>query len=309
MTENRQQGPKLLKGGAPEIRHKRRYEARNIVQMAHGDGTVRLWDAGHMDELENDTMLQVDIARALDRYDDVNITTLSMGTSTGELAVGTASGEAVIYRWSGNKLFGRDGPQVQTVAGGLTDISSRAEPTLKEGLQPFVLYDMGHGPISALKISEVGFVGVGSEGGRFSIIDLRGPAVIFSSALSDFIRPDKRGSFMKKGPSQIGGDSDWPVVIEFGVMTLEDDNYSSIACFVGTNHGKVATFKILPQSDGRYSAQFAGYTALSDRVISITPIVADTGRPAIATGQLMGGLRSGQQTNGTLVVGMLLTFM
>jgi len=82
-------------------------------------------------------------------------------------------------------------------------------------------------------------------------------------------------------------------------------NYSSIACFVGTNLGKVATFKILPQANGGYTAQFAGVAALADRIISITPIVADSGRPAAATGATVGALRTGQQTHGTLVVGTL----
>lgn len=306
MTEKRQQGPQILKGGAEEVRPRRRYEARNIIQMAHGDGTVRIWDAGHADELENDMALQVDMARALDRFDEINITSLNMASTTGELAVGTATGEVVIYRWGGNKLYGREAPQrTETKPGGLTDISTRAEPTLKEGLQPFVLYDMAQGPISALKISDVGFVAIGSENGVFSIIDLRGPAVIYSASIRDFIKADKRGSFVKKGSGQTSQRADWPVVIEFGVMTLEGDNYSSIACFVGTNQGKVATFKILPQADGRYTAQFSGVSVLADRIISITPIVADTGRPAAATGATVGALRSGQQTHGTLVVGEL----
>jgi hypothetical protein len=304
MTETRQQGPQLVRGGAEGVKPMKRYEARNVIQMAHGDGTVRIWDAGHADELENSKVLQLDIARALARYDDVNITSMSMGSSTGEFAVGTATGEVVIYRWGGNKLYGREAPQAtETVAGGITDISTRSEPPLKEGLQPFVLYDMAQGPVSALKISDVGFVGIGSENGVFSIIDLRGPAVIFKSSMSDFAKSDKRSSFIKKGSSQVSGKSDWPVVIEFGVMTLEGDNYSSIACFVGTNMGKVATFKILPQSNGGYMAQFAGVTALADRIISISPIVADTGKPAAATGASVAALRTGQQTQGTLVVG------
>jgi hypothetical protein len=86
-------------------------------------------------------------------------------------------------------------------------------------------------------------------------------------------------------------------------MTLEGDNYSSIACFVGTNMGKVATFKILPQSNGGYTAQFVGVTVLADKIISIAPIVADTGKPAAATGPSVGALRTGKQTHGTLVVG------
>jgi hypothetical protein len=304
MTENRQQGPQLCRGGAEGIKPMRRYESRNIIQMAHGDGTVRIWDAGHNDELENSNVLQVDVARALDRFEDVNITKLSMGFSTGEFAVGTTAGEVVIYRWGGNKLFGRESPQsVQTVRGGIADISTRSEPSLKEGLQPFVLYDMAKGPISALKISDVGFVGIGSEAGVFSIIDLRGPAVIFSAPMSDFSKQDKRSSFIKKGSSQSSGKLDWPVVIEFGVMTLDEDKYSSIACFVGTNLGKVATFKILPQSSGGYTAQFVGVTTLEDKIISISPIISDSGKLAVATGATVGALRTGQQTHGSLVVG------
>ncbi|TVY89311.1 Lethal(2) giant larvae protein-like protein [Lachnellula willkommii] len=303
MVENRQQGPQLLKGGAEGIRPMRRHEARNIIQMAHGDGTVRIWDAGHGDEIENTRMLQVDIARALDRFEEIFITRVTMASTTGELGVGTATGEVIIYRWGGNKLYGRESPQsVQTVAGGLTDISTRAEPTLKEGLQPFVLYDMAQGTISAVKMSDVGFVGVGSENGVFSIIDLRGPAVIFNASMSDFIKSEKRGSFLKKGSSQASGKSDWPVVIEFGVMTLEGDNYSSIACFVGTNMGKVATFKILPQADGRYTAQYVGVSALTDTIVSITPIITNSGKLAPATGESVAALREGVQTHGTLVV-------
>ncbi|CZT42500.1 related to SRO77-polarized exocytosis by regulating SNARE function [Rhynchosporium secalis] len=302
MVENRQQGPQLVRGGAEGIKNLRRYESRNIIQMAHGDGTVRIWDAGHDDEIENSAMLQVDIAKALDRYGDVNITSTSMGSSTGELAVGVATGEVVIYRWGANKLFGRDAPNpTQTIPGGITDIVSRAESSLKEGLQPFVLYDMAKGPITAIKMSEVGFVAIGSEGGFLSIIDLRGPVVIFNSAMTEFMKSDKRSSFMKKGSSQTSSAPDWAVTIEFGVMTLEGDNYSSIACFVGTNLGKVITLKILPESNGGYTAQFAGFSALADKIISISPIVADTGRPALATGAAVAALRSGQQTHGTLV--------
>ena len=304
MTENRQQGPQLLRGGAESVKSLKRYEVRNIIHMAHGDGTVRIWDAGHADELENSATLQVDIARALDRFEDVFITGMSMGTHTGELGMGMATGEVVIYRWGGNKLFGREVPQPTEIhAGGITIISTRAERSLKEGLQPFVLYDMNKGPISVVKMSDVGFVGAGSENGTFSIVDLRGPAVIFSSNLSDFMKGDKRGSFIKKGNSSSSARPDFPVVVEFGVMTLEGDNYSSIACFVGTNKGRVATFKLLPQQNGGYTAQYVGATVCSDRILSITPIVADTGRLAAATAPAVAGLRSGQQTHGSLVVG------
>ena len=92
------------------------------------------------------------------------------------------------------------------------------------------------------------------------------------------------------------------MAIEFGVMTLEGDNYSSIACFVGTNQGKVATFKLLPTGEG-YSVKLAGVTSLNDKVIAICPINADNGHAAAATGAVVASLREGRQVNGVLVVG------
>ena len=304
MTEKRNQGELLLKGGAEAPKPRRRYEGRNIVQAAHADSTIRIWDLGHGDEMENPTQLQVDIARALGRYEDVDITAMHMAPNTGEFATGTRAGEVVIYRWGGNKFFGRDEPkEIVPNPGGLTDISSRSEPSLKEGLQPFVAYEMMQGPISAVTVSDVGFVGVGSEGGFFSLIDLRGPSVIFQASTTEFAKQEKRSSFIRGHSSSASASSkEWPVVIEFGVMTLEGDNYSSIACFVGTNRGNVATFKLLP-SGSSYSVKLAGVAHLNDQVVAICPIVADTGHPAAATGQVVAGLRNGQQVNGTLVVG------
>jgi syntaxin-binding protein 5 len=308
MTETRQQGPPIMRGGAEAKRALRRYEARNIIQMAHGDGTVRIFDAGHADELENSSTLQVDIARALARYEDVDISTMSMAGATGELAVGTRAGEVVIYRWGGNRLYGREAPRpTETKQGGITDISERTEPALKLGLQPFALYDMAQGSISALKVSDVGFIGVGSENGFFSILDLRGPAVIFSISMADFGKQiQRRGSLIKRVSSsgQTPANAEWPVVVEFGVMTAEGDDYSSILCFVGTSIGRVVTLKILPQGNGRYTAKMAGSTMLDGGVVAICPISSTSGKPALATGTAVAGLREGQQVHGALVVGM-----
>ncbi|KAK1638840.1 lethal giant larvae like, C-terminal-domain-containing protein [Colletotrichum phormii] len=300
MIETRNQGEPFLKGGAETAKPKRRYEGRTIFQIAHGDSTVRLWDAGHNDEVENPTMLQVDVARALDRYEDIEITAMNMAPSTGEFAVGTRTGELVLYRWAGNRFFGKDHHEdLPPSPGALTDISSRAEPGLKEGLQPWQLYEMMQGPITAACVSDVGFVGVGSEGGFFSVIDLRGPSVIFQISMTEFAQQSKRSSFLKGSHGNAHG-KEWPVAIEFSVMTLEGDNYSSICCFVGTNLGKVATFKLLP-SGNSYSVKLAGVQHFDGKIVALCPIQADSGRPALATGPIVAGLRNGQQVNGVLI--------
>ncbi|KAI2635595.1 lethal giant larvae like, C-terminal-domain-containing protein [Hypomontagnella submonticulosa] len=301
MVENRNQGEPLLKGGAAAPRPRRRFEGRTIIQVAHADSTVRIWDVGHGDEIENPTQLQVDVARALDRYEDVEITVMTLASITGEFAVGTSKGEVVMYRWGGNQYFGK--PQEQKLApnpGGITNISSRTEPSLKSGLQPFALYEMMQGPITALKASDAGFIAVGSENGFVSIIDLRGPSVMFQASMTEFVKQEKRSSLFRGRHNSVPN-KEWPVAVEFGVMTLDEDKYSSICCFVGTNLGKVITFKLLPSGQG-YNAALAGVAHLNDQVVSICPIVADTGKPALATGEVVAGLREGKHVNGLLVV-------
>ncbi|KAI3402052.1 hypothetical protein diail_4026 [Diaporthe ilicicola] len=301
MMEKRSKGEDLLKGGAEAPKPRRRYEGRNIIQVAHADSTIRLWDLGHADEMENTTQLQVDLSRALDRFENIDVSAMHLAPNTGDFAAGTISGDVVIYRWGRNRSFGQDEPkQLESNPGGLVDISSRGEPSLKEGLQPWILYETGQGPITALCVSDVGFVAVGSEGGSISIIDLRGPTIILKASMADLAQKEKRSSFLR-GHSSATAAKDYPVVIEFGILTLDDDNYSSIACFVGTAQGKVATFKLLP-SGNSYSAKLAGVVSLGDKVVAICPIQADSGQPAAATPEIMGGLRNGQHVNGVLVV-------
>ena len=305
MMEKRDQGEPLLKGGAEGPRPRKRFEERTIIQAAQADSTIRIWDSGHADEIENGQQLQVDLTRALGRFDDIEVTAMRMAGGTGEFIVGTRTGEAVVFRWGANRLYGKESTkQIDPNPMGLTDISSRAEPSLKEGLLPSMLYEMMQGPITAVQISNVGFVAVGSELGFLSLIDLRGPAIIYQAPMTEFARQEKRSSFFKghNRSSSAPPAKEWPVVIEFGVMTLDEDKYSSICCFVGTNLGKVITFKLLPGNNG-YTAQLAGVVAFDDKIISLNPIEAETGKPAAATGQTVAGLREGRHVNGVLVAG------
>ncbi|KAI1261985.1 lethal giant larvae like, C-terminal-domain-containing protein [Xylariaceae sp. FL1019] len=301
MVENRNQGELILKGGAGATRPRRRFEGRTIIQVAHADSTVRIWDVGHGDEIENPTQVQVDVARALNRYDDVQITAMSLAGETGEFAVGTETGEVIVYRWDSNKYYGQNADQdIQSRPGEISNISARSEPNLKSGLQPSSLYEMLQGPISAIKVSDVGFVAAGSENGFFSLIDLRGPSLISNASIADLTKSEKKSSLFKKSGST-SATKDWPVLIEFAVMTLDEDKYSSICCFIGTQTGKVVTLKLLP-SGSSFQAQAAGVSQLNDPIVSISPIVADTGKPASATGHTVAGLREGRDVNGSLVV-------
>jgi WD40 repeat protein len=301
MTEKRNHGPKFLVGGAEANYPLKRFEHRNIVQTAHADGTVRLWDAGHGDEIENDALLQVDVGRAVGRQDGVEITCTSFAGASAELSVGLRSGEVVVFRWGSNKHVGQDIPPGPNAPNELTNITERAEASLKEGLLPFTLLSENNGPVTALKHSDVGFVAAGFEGGSLTVIDLRGPAIIYSAKITDFIKADKRGSF-RRGSNQPSTKPEWPTSVEFSVMTVDGDDYSSILLHVGTNLGHLATFKILPDQSGRHTVSFVGASSLEDKIIAICPIHADSGRPAYANPSVVAGLRSGAKVNGVLLV-------
>ena len=305
MTERRSHGPEILKGGLEGPHPLRRYEDRNIIQTAHVDGTVRLWDAGHGDELENPKCIQVDVAPALGRYDDVQITRTSYAAVSGEFVAGTRAGEIVVFRWGHNKNHGREpsNSRAQNKPGALTNPVERCDPALTEGLMPFTLLNADNGPITAVKISDVGFVAGASEGGNLAILDLRGPAIIFNESISNLTGAGggKMPAFKRKSSSGTVK-PDFVVKLEFSVMTLDGDSYSSIALHAGPHQGNVLTFKIVPEPSGRYGVQFTGNTQMDGRIIDIAPISVDTGKPAHASQNAVGNLRSGFKVSGALIV-------
>ena len=223
MREIRQHGPQFVIGGAEEVKPLKRFENRNIVQTAHADGTIRVWDAGHGDSIENGVVLQADLAQAVGRWDNLEVVQMSMAGATGELSVGLKSGEVVIFRLNRNQNAGRPPPTItpNEGPGRMTDISKRVAPNLKEGLLPLTLTNDQQGPVTALKHSDVGFVAAGYDSGGITLIDLRGPAIIHTILLSDLANKKRRGSIRRGDHTAERGE--WPTSLEFGVMTLEGD--------------------------------------------------------------------------------------
>jgi hypothetical protein len=228
MREVRQHGPTFLNGGAEHTKSLKRFECRNIVQTAHADGTIRVWDAGHGDEIENAITLQVDLGAAVGRWDNIDVSKMSMSGATGELSVGLRSGEVVIFRLNRNQYAGRAPPPPgqNEGPGKMTNIANRADPALKEGLLPLTLANDQQGPVTALNHSDVGFVVAGYQFGSLTVIDLRGPAIIYTKHFSDLTISHRKGSIRGtrlRQNSQSQDKSEWATVVEFGVMTLEGD--------------------------------------------------------------------------------------
>jgi syntaxin-binding protein 5 len=226
LRELRQHGPFFLLGGAEGTRPLKRFENRNVVQTAHADGTIRVWDAGHGDTIENGGMLQADLGRAVGRWDNLEVTKMDFSGSAGEMSVGMRTGEVVVFRLNRNKNAGRPSMEGDRneAPGRMTDITKRADPGLQEGLLPLTLTNDQQGPVTALKHSDVGFIAAGYASGGVTIIDLRGPAIIYTALLGDLVAKHgfgKRGS-VRRSNSQTQS-SEYPTTMEFGVMTLEGE--------------------------------------------------------------------------------------
>lgn len=298
MRETRQQGLPILRGGAEAVHSHKRYERRTILQTSHTDGTVRLWDPGHADEIENEGVIQIELGMALRRFEDLEVATFSMAGATGELAVGMRTGEIVIYRWGRNERTGRETAAITSDK--IMDISHNADSSLEQGLTPRTLINLQAGSVTALKMSDVGFVGIGFESGKIVIIDMRGPAVIYDVPVSTLAQHTKRNSVLRSATNS-QAKAEWATVVEFGILTLEGDDYSSILCFIGTNIGRLLTLKLLPDPQGRYTVQYSGFTTLDDRVLMIAPLNVDTGAAAYASQAAASGLRQGNKISGVLV--------
>lgn len=229
MKESRQQGPPFLLGGAEATKPLKRHESRNIIQTAHADGTVRIWDVGMGDEIENGSVLQADLARAVGRWDDLDVTQMAMSGATGELAVGLRTGELVVFRLNRNANFGKPAaPLIENEPPGqMTNITRRADSSLKEGLMPLTLTNEQQGPVTALKLSNVGFLATGYESGNINIVDLRGPAMIHATQLSALVMKRSgsiSGTIKGRRSSQLpSSQKEFPTIIEFGIMTIDND--------------------------------------------------------------------------------------
>ncbi|KAL9057850.1 MAG: hypothetical protein Q9162_002080 [Coniocarpon cinnabarinum] len=299
LTEKRQSGPKLLVGGAEASHPLKRFESRSIVLAAHADGTARAWDVGHGDEVENDLVLEADVCRAVGRHDNVNITKLGMSGASGELAAGLQSGELIIFKWQTNRNVGiePDAPRPCPTRQ-LISISDRKDPSLSEGFHAFSLLDQQDGPVTAVKVSDVGFIAAGFHGGSVILIDMRGPAVILDAHVNDF-GVKERGAFRRSRSNSIK--QGYVTCLEFSVMSLEGDPYSSILLHMGTNMGSLINLKVLPAQGGRYEAKAAGSVNLDNSVISICPMNATNGKPAFATQEAVAALRNGARIDGVIL--------
>ncbi|KAK9475354.1 lethal giant larvae like, C-terminal-domain-containing protein [Dipodascopsis tothii] len=285
----------MLQGGAPVRRKLRFYDTRSIVVTGHLDGCVRLWDASH-GELENSHVLQVDVGDALRRADDLSVTSVSFAGATGEIAVALVSGEVVLYRFGVPAKM----PVLRGNSGPIRMLAAPGGDATREAFVPLFALDAQRGPVTALKNSEIGFLAVGYQFGALAVVDLRTSTMIYLEDLAN-VAPDettRRFARDRKSPDR---QLELPTALEFAVMMLDTDPFSSIVLTVGTSLGRVLTYRVVPAGPSKHVVEFVAATAVKGSVLALLPYDADTGVSAVATASVLPGLAQGVQITGAVV--------
>lgn len=284
----------ILKGGFPTKKPLRANEVRAALATGHSNGSVRIWDASHA-ELDESSVMEVSVSAALNTITNIAVDNISFAGETAELAVATIGGDVALFKFDINRKYN---PNIGDIEQSMSRLSLQEEtrlmvnlssrtPNIKQGFLPVVAIHAKRGKVTALKNSNIGFVAMAYETGDLIIVDRRGPAIIFEENITHY--------------SQAG--SGYISSLEYSIMVFGDDGYSSILLFAGTDKGELLTFKLLPDSSGRFSVKVADIIQANRYPITnITPFKEESGAPAIATFDQFHKLASGLIVQGSVLL-------
>ncbi|RPA84584.1 hypothetical protein BJ508DRAFT_236147 [Ascobolus immersus RN42] len=296
-------------GGADVKRSMRRDEDRLVAMAAFRDGKVRIWDLGHGDEIENPGVIEVDVERVVGKdffQTGLGITAIDMASGTGELVVGLNSGEVAVFKWGKNRyLDPATAPEPMEMGDLVKDVAFRADPELAVGLMPVCLVDEKRvSRVVKVRSSDVGFIGIAYEDGGISILDMRGPHIIYHSSVREGpADKGKRISVFKPHSSSPDASAEFITSMEFSIMLLEESEFTSLNFHYGTSLGKTHTVTLLPAQPGPcFAATYvSSLSSSASPVHSILPIESNRGLPSLATHMGLAALSEGRKHHGVLV--------
>lgn len=263
----------ILKGGIPS-RPTYRAEAGSVVITGHESGFIRVWNSSDGD-LNSNTVLEIDISEILqdDSY-GCSVSQVSFAPEQLELTCSLYNGYVLLFSYQSNKFFQ---PNAAGLAAqfkslslndkrALIDITNRAPLHKKKGFMPKLLVKpLNNGKVTAISNSNVGFVAIGYENGMLIVIDRRGSVVIYNELLQD------TGLSIKAAPTSIA--------FGFGI-TQDGESKSNVLMYVGTSIGRLITYKLVPDSVGRYSVKKVEQIDSNDSTITdILAVNSVDGRP------------------------------
>lgn len=290
----------ILKGGVPVKKNIRTNDIRSALATGHTNGSVRIWDASH-GELSDSSVFEMNISHVLNRSTNLAVDNISFAPETLELTVSIEAGDVVLFKFEVNQFYNpgqkksdreldmnfrrfslNDSKEL------LVDVRDRSPENIRQGFMPSTAIHANKGKTSAVKNSNIGFVGVAYQDGTLLVLDRRGPAVIYQGNIKDI--PKIRSSCV--------------TMIEFVIMEYSDDGYSSILLLCGSDAGELITFKILPDAGGRFGVRFMDSRQTNDQgpILHIDSFSKLTGRGCSAIVPQMQDLSNGVAIPGYVVV-------
>lgn len=266
-------------GGNSATQQIRKLQLATVMCVGFGNGIVKLFDGTRADSRDYRVVCISTVGLDPEKPVD-SISRVSVGTEVGELSIATSSGNIFLATFGKNKRLQKPGPPAPTPD--LQNVEHRVAAEFSQGYIPQWLFK-GNSPTSSLCNSNIGFVGVGFENGRLVVIDKRGPALIMDVTI--------------KGTA---------TYIEFGILAIGEDPYSSIIMSVGTSRGDVLIYRVLPRPQGGYQINTGPKDVIQlnvgkEPVKYLAHIDTKEGRPAQALPEVMSRLASG-----LVVVGAIL---
>lgn len=296
----------ILLGGAPARRHLRRFDIRNVMLSSHVDGVVRIWDASH-GEVESNEAFEIDVAAVIRSFVPsaaVDVISLSLAGMTGELVVGTYAGQVAVWRYGRRDRdddFADDvgNMSLEERQGRILQNTRHLHFNITDGFLPLCMINPQRGAPVVVKMSDVGFVAIGYDTGFICVVDLRGPAVIYLEDLSN-IQSEKEKKEKRKG----GGQAEIAAVMEFAIMKLEQDDYSSLVLLTGTTKGRLVSHVLVPTKSGGYGVHFDNSSSFANEgaIVSLTPIRIQDGAIVTATPLALASLRDGHIIEAAIIV-------
>lgn len=288
-------------GGAPTRRHLRKFETRNALCTGHSDGSVRLWDASY-GELDDSKVLEIRTPEALHRHDKCAVDKISFAPGKAELAIGIETGETVLYKFGSGKKLGSLIDQMGKMrideSQPIVNVQTRTS-LRRDGFLPQFIINTSNGPISALLNSEIGFIAIGHRNGNLTVVDMRGPAIIYSSPLDQLSLPKGKSGHKQNVTAQQG---EYPTAIEMGIYMLNGEKFSSIVLSVGTSMGNLHTFRVMPAANGAYSVDYIGVADAGNSPINnVVSFNTANGQSCGAKAEVMDMLAQGIQVSGAII--------
>lgn len=289
----------LLRGGIVNKKGLKVRNIRNVFLSGHINGAVRLWDAC-ANELDESAVFEVNISRILNRSNDVSVDKISFAPETLELAVAAVNGDVILFKYEVNQFFDPQSENVdktfdlnfsrfsiEDINEPLIDVRDRSPSNIRQGMMPGCVIRLRRGSVTALQHSNIGFVGIAYANGDITVIDRRGPAIIYLDNLENLVR--------RKCTAVTS--------IEFEIMQYGNDNYSSILMLCGTDCGELIVNKVLPAAGGRFYVENVDVIRTGDRspVTKILALTNETGFNCEATVSKMQGLTKGDLTSGNII--------